>query len=332
MQILDPRLGPKEETVVALGVFDGVHLGHQELFHEAAAKRDGSGMAMLAMTFVPHPRTLTERPNGYDRLLTPSMERQELFMDLGSDYALSVPFTKELAAKSPREFAERYLAGQCRAKHVVCGFNFTFGHRGLGTPADLTLFGRELGFTVSVVPPFAINGTTVSSTLIRTALATGDIVGATACLGRPYCITGEVATGDGRGKTIGIPTCNISVDEDKLIPGIGVYAAFARVMVQGVKSAPAVLPAVVNVGTRPTFNGQGVRVETHLPGFAGNLYGKTMQVLFLEYLREERRFPDASALRAQVEEDSKRSLAACSKACSFTLPRAYDRMLASELP
>lgn len=319
-------------TVVALGVFDGVHLGHQELFKEAARQRNSSGLPLVAMTFAPHPRTLTGKPNGYDRLLTPLAEKAALLEDAGADYLLVIPFTRELASTPPRQFAEAYLAGQCRAKHVVCGFNFTFGHKGAGTPEDLVRWGPELGFSVSVVPPFSLGGSTVSSTRVRTALDAGDVPEATTCLGRPYCLYGVVARGDGRGKRIGIPTSNLSVPEDKFLPAIGVYAAVARVKVDSVTGAPEAFLAVANIGTRPTFGGEGVRVEVHIPGFSGDLYGRPMQVFLTEYLREEQKFEDAESLRRQVGLDVGRAAAASGKVPSFTLPGAYDRMLASELP
>ncbi|MGE5579182.1 MAG: bifunctional riboflavin kinase/FAD synthetase [Bacillota bacterium] len=319
-------------TVVALGVFDGVHLGHQELFKEAARQRSSSGLPLVAMTFAPHPRTLTGNPNGYDKLLTPLLEKSALLEDAGADYLLVIPFTRELASTPPKQFAEVYLAGQCRAKHVVCGFNFTFGHKGAGTPEDLVQWGREMGFAVSVVPPFSMDDSTVSSTRVRTALDLGRVPDATMCLGRPYCLCGVVDRGDGRGKRIGIPTSNLSVPEDKFLPATGVYAGIARVKADSVTEAPTAFLAVVNIGTRPTFGGCGVRVEVHIPGFSGELYGRPMQVFLTEYLREEQRFEDAASLRKQVRLDIERAAAASGKVPSFTLPGAYDRMLASELP
>ena len=332
MKTIEANEMASESTVVALGVFDGVHLGHQELFHEASSIRQGSGLPVMAMTFHPHPRTLTGSPNGYDCLLTPPGEKAALLADCGSDYFSSLPFTRELAATPPREFVRTYLVEKCRAAHVVCGFNFTFGHKGAGNPRDLSLWGREMGFAVRVVPPFVAGADTVSSTRVRSALASGDVQEAALCLGRPYCLTGRVAPGDGRGRRIGIPTSNLSVQEDKIVPGNGVYAALVRVMVEGVDDGAKERLAVVNVGTRPTFSGEGVRVEAHIPGFSGDLYGRGMQVLFIERLRDERKFDGADSLRAQVEEDVRRALAASQKACSFTLPGAYDRMLALELP
>lgn len=349
-------------AVAALGVFDGVHLGHRALFREASALRGDAGLPVVAVTFHPHPRTLTGQPDGYDRLLTPPDEKSALIEDESADYLMSVPFTRELASTPPLEFARSFLAGELQARRVVCGFNFTFGYRGAGTPEDLVRWGKDLGFSVTVVPPCEAGGEIVSSTRIRAALAEGDVAGAALCLGRPYCLAGRVTPGDGRGRRIGIPTSNVEIPDGKIVPGNGVYAALARVAVSpgGIavpRSWKRVLIrehlAVVNVGTRPTFGGEGVRVEAHIPGFDGVLYGQTIQVFFLGRLRDEQEFPGALALRAQVEEDVGEAQAAFGaglsrdrvlsrggaapggapgQGASFTMPGAYDRMLASSLP
>lgn len=320
-------------AIATLGDFDGVHLGHLALFSEAASFRARSGLPVVAMTFHPHPRTLTGDPNGYTRLLTPPAEKAALIEDAGAGYLLTVPFTREFASTPPYDFAKAYLRDDLHAKRVVCGFNFTFGFRGEGKPEDLVRWGQELGFAVSVVPAFAAGTTTVSSSRIRTALADGDVAEAARCLGRPYCVFGTVVPGDGRGRRIGIPTSNVQVPPDKLLPANGVYAAVARVIVTSDESgAPAIRSglAVVNVGTRPTFDGDGVRLEVHIPGFEGRLYGRTMQVFFLQRLRDERKFPGVASLLGQVEKDIVTAReAAQHKGSSFTVPLAYDRMLAS---
>jgi len=324
-----------EKVVAAIGVFDGFHLGHQSLLSEAKRVSGLKGYPVLLMTFHPHPRTLTGNSGGYERLLTPRDEKALLAEDFGAAYFLSVDFTRELAATTPAHFVGDYLVKALSVAHVVCGFNFTFGYRGSGTPTELKEWGAELGFGVTVVPPFEVDGETVSSTRIRNALEKGEVSHAARLLGRPYCLHGRVERGDGRGHRIGLPTSNISVPADKVIPGNGVYAAYARFLGEdGIVS----LPSVVNIGTRPTFGGQGVRVECHIPGFQGSLYDREMQVFFVEKIRDEVHFPDASSLREQVLDDIRflRSgigpEGAWLKAHSFTLPGGYDRMLQTHLP
>lgn len=328
------RLLP-EKVVAAIGVFDGFHLGHRALLSEAKRVGDLAGFPVLVMTFHPHPRLVTGKPNGHERLLTPTEEKAVLAEDFGASYFLSVDFTREVAATSPADFVRDYIVRAVRAAHVVCGFNFTFGYRGSGKPADLQRWGLEEGFGVTVVPSFEIDGETVSSTRIRNALERGRVSLAARLLGRPYCVYGRVQRGDGRGRRIGLATSNISVPDDKVIPGNGVYAAYARFMGEnGVVS----LPSVVNIGTRPTFGGKEVRVECHIPGFKGNLYDREMQVFFLEKIRDELRFPDASSLREQVLDDIRFLRSDTSpegpwrEAGSFTLPGGYDRMLQTHLP
>jgi riboflavin kinase/FMN adenylyltransferase len=325
----------RDRVVAAIGVFDGLHLGHRALISEAKRMSDEIGSPVLLMTFHPHPRVLTGDPEGHERLLTPPDEKMRLAEDYGASYFLSMDFTRELAATSPEDFVRDYLVRGVNVAHVVCGFNFKFGYRGKGTPTDLQRWGAEQGFGVTVVPPFEIRGETVSSTRIRSALKAGQVGEAALLLGRPYCLYGQVERGDGRGRRIGIATSNISVPPDKLLPGNGVYAAYARFLRAGEIIS---LPSVVNIGTRPTFGGEGVRVECHIPGFQGVLYGLPMQVFLLEKIRDEFLFPDASSLGEQVLADIEFLRSgmgpdgAWRKAGSFTLPGGYDRMLQANLP
>ncbi len=326
---LDRALLP-QRVVAAIGVFDGFHLGHRALLSEAKRVSGLEGYPVLLMTFHPHPRTLTGNSGGHERLLTPREEKAFLAEDFGASYFLSVDFTLSLIHISPDDFVTDYLVQGVGVAHVVCGFNFTFGYKGSGTPGDLKRWGSEQGFGVTVVPPFEMDGEIVSSTRIRNSLEKGEVSHAARLLGRPYCLYGRVERGDGRGRRIGLPTCNISVPDDKLIPGNGVYAAYTRFLGE---SGIECHPSVVNIGTRPTFGGKGIRVECHIPGFRGNLYDREMQVFFLEKIRDELHFPDASSLRERVLEDIKFLWSgmgpegAWLKARSFTLPGGYDRML-----
>ncbi|HHW18433.1 MAG TPA: bifunctional riboflavin kinase/FAD synthetase [Firmicutes bacterium] len=337
--VTDPASELKDsEVIVAAGVFDGVHLGHQELFKAALEAKRKLGIPVLALTFYPHPRTLMEPSGNYYTLLTPEPEKMALVQALGVDYYWAVPFTRDLSKLSPRRFVEDHLCRILRTKHVVCGFNFTFGYKGQGKPRDLETMGNELGFTVSVVPPYRVGGEVVSSTRIRQELCRGSVEEAGACLGRPYCVYGTVVKGDGIGNRMGFPTSNIAVPGDKFLPANGVYAAWVRMRASNGAGSSDSRPCVVNIGTRPTFGGKDTRVEVHIPGFAGELYGKTLQVFFAKRIREERKFPDLMALKRQIQEDVGMALAWLEaqnplvKAFSFTLIGAYDRIFHANLP
>ncbi len=290
MRIVDPEGGKSCKGVVAaLGVFDGVHLGHRELFREATRVKKALGAPTCAVTFHPHPRSLTAVNGNGVRLLTPPDEKRELMADLGADCYWQIPFDEKLARTPAEDFARRYLADILEAKHVVCGFNFTFGYMGKGTSENLVSWGHELGFGVSVIPPFVMKGEVVSSTRIRRALEEGRVEEAAECLGRRYCISGRVVRGDGKGGSMGIPTANLAVEDDKVIPRTGVYAALAQMAPAYFGAGPSTLPAVVNIGTRPTFGGGDLRVEAHVPGISGDLYGGVMRVFFITRLRDEDR-------------------------------------------
>lgn len=333
MQIVDSgNADSREGAVVALGVFDGVHLGHQALFREAISFSSQLGVPSMAVTFHPHPKTLIAGFDSSGALLTPAQEKMALIEHLGLDYYWPISFTKQLADTSPKDFVARYLADAIGARHVVCGFNFSFGKGGTGKAQDLLDLGSEYGFTVSVVSPVSVGQEVVSSTRIRLLLDEGKVGEARDCLGRPYCVYGIVKKGDGRGKTIGLPTCNLDLPQSKALPQNGVYSALVRALKPDASKGPGILerPAVVNVGTRPTFKGRGVRVEVHLPGFEGSLYGQTLQVFFIRRLRGEQVFQSGVHLREQVQKDIVR--AAQEPWDSFTVPGVYDRMLSLKVP
>ncbi|HHW27083.1 MAG TPA: riboflavin biosynthesis protein RibF [Firmicutes bacterium] len=332
MRVIEPtRVEPGTEVIAALGVFDGVHAGHQALLREAVRLKEKLNIPACAVTFHPHPKSVLANSEAPVSLLTPPEEKRELISDLGLDLYWQMDFTRDLAQTPPVDFVRRYLIEAIRVRHVVCGFNFTFGDKGRGKPEDLVKLGNEYGFQVSVIPPFTAGGEVVSSTRIRADLEAGRVGDAWDCLGKPYCVYGTVTRGDGRGRAIGIPTSNVLVQEGKMIPGNGVYAAWVRARcTDGTRLEGA---AVVNVGIRPTFGGNDVRVEVHIPGFSGELYGQKIQVFFVRRLRDERAFVDAGALRIQVQEDVVLALSdprlrpGSGKTPSFTLPEAYDRML-----
>lgn len=270
---------------VAIGTFDGVHRGHQAVIKGADT----------VLTFDPHPLEVIH-PSALPKLIMPFGVKRDVIEGLGVRELVVIPFDREFAALSAEEFIEQVLIERLGAESVAVGENFRFGAKAKGDPAMLAA--RE-EFETRVVPLVEVDGETVSSTRIRALVAAGDMEGARHCLGAPFMVEGTVVEGDQRGRELGFPTANIVPDDSLVIPGHGVFAAFA----DGV-------PAAVNVGVRPTFeSGRGVLIETYLIDRTEDLYGRTLRVAFVERLRGEKRFPSVEELIAQMRidvEDAKR--------------------------
>ena len=282
-------------VVVALGNFDGVHLGHQAVVRRAVEGGHGRGWRVVAATFDPHPRAVLW-PGSEPRLLTVPEVRRELLLGCGVDEVREIPFDRELSKKSPREFVLEVLVGSLGAGVVVVGENFRFGYRASGDVAELERCMREVGGEAYAVPISHALGEDISSTSIRGLLAGGEVREAARLLGRPYLLRGEVVEGDKRGRTIGFPTANVLPDERALVPGRGVYAGHARV-------GDERYGACTNVGTAPTFERRESRVEAYLLGYGGDLYGEVVDVTFEERLRPEKRFSGVEELKEQIARD-----------------------------
>lgn len=281
-------------AVVALGVFDGVHLGHRAILAAAVARARESGFEALACTFDPHPLQVLQ-PGRAPVSIATLDERLALIAALGIETTVVLSFTPELAAMEPEAFVKDVLLGRLRAREVVVGFNHTFGRGARGDARLLQALAERLGFRAEVVPPLVVDGVQVSSSIVRGALERGDVARAATYLGRPYAVGGRVVQGAGRGRMLGFPTANVQPDRPPLVPH-GVYAC--RVVVDGPPR-----PAVVNIGTRPTFGETSTAVEAHVLDFAGELYGVLVRVEFVGHLREERRFPNPDALARQIADD-----------------------------
>jgi riboflavin kinase/FMN adenylyltransferase len=278
---------------VAIGTFDGVHLGHQAVIDDADT----------VLTFDPHPLEVLH-PAALPKLIMTFGVKRDVIEGLGVRELVVIPFDAEFAKRSAENFIEHVLVEKLTADRVSVGENFRFGAKAKGDPAML---GAHPEFETREVPLVEVDGETVSSTRIRALVAAGDMVGARHCLGAPFMVEGEVVPGDQRGRELGYPTANIVPDDRLAIPGHGVYAAFAN----GV-------PAAVNVGIRPTFEtGRGVLIETYLIDHEEDLYGKTLRVAFVERLRGEKRFPDAQQLIAQMHQDVEDAKRVCA---SFQRP------------
>jgi riboflavin kinase/FMN adenylyltransferase len=283
--------------VVAIGVFDGVHLGHQRILRGAveAAQRDGGISA--AVTFEPHPDSVL-RPNAAPRLLTGLDRKAGLMEALGMDEILVVRFDPDFAGLSPEGFCKRVLSDRLGAGRVMVGENFRFGHGGQGTSADLQDYGKEHGFDVVAVPLALRGGEPISSTRIRALIGKGQVVEAADLLGRPHRLEGTVVQGVGRGRGLGAPTANLAVDRRLALPRLGIY--ITRVLLPDGRLSPS----VTSVGTNPTFeSGRQIHIETLLLDYEGDLYGKPMALDFLDRIRDQERFPDAAALAARIRKD-----------------------------
>jgi len=283
------------EQVIAIGYFDGVHIGHQRVIGTAIAMAQSMNIPAGVMTFYPHPRVVlgqVERPV----YLTPLKEKVRQLQQLGVDHTYVVSFTKEFAAVSPEDFVASFLM-RLNPKGVVVGFDFTFGRRGQGTAETLRELGRDR-YRLEVVNPVTLEGEKVSSTLVREMLHEGNVHRAARLLGRPYRMIGVVVEGERRGRTIGFPTANVALQEPYFTPRSGVY-------IVGAQCRGRLYYGVANLGYKPTFHADkaDLSIEIHLLDFSGDLYGETIEVIFFQYLRSEKKFPSADALIQQIQTD-----------------------------
>jgi riboflavin kinase / FMN adenylyltransferase len=281
-------------SVVALGIFDGVHLGHRAILGTALTRARAAGLEAVACTFEPHPMEVLQ-PERAPRPITTLDERLALIGETGIDAVVVLAFTRALASIEPEAFVKDVLLERLRAREIVVGYNHRFGRGARGDARLLEALAERSGFRAHVVPPKTVHGAVVSSTEIRAALQRGDVTTAARDLGRPYTISGMVTSGAGRGRTLGFPTANIASDRTVLVAR-GVY--WGRVHLDGRSHS-----AVVNVGVRPTFGETTLAVEAHLLDFTGDLYGRQVRLDFLERLRDEMRFPSIEELKAQVSRD-----------------------------
>jgi len=281
-------------SAVAVGTFDGVHLGHREILGRVVRWARQEGGTAVVFTFARHPLEVVS-PSKAPPLITPLSIKQDIIAALGVDLMIAATFTPRLAATLPHDFVKTCLVDRLRARFVCVGYDFTFGNARAGSPEMLRRLGEEHKFGLDVVSAMTVDGQVVSSTLIRGLLAAGNLRQAARYLGRPYAIRGYVERGAERGKGLGYPTANLPATADLLIPD-GVYGGQAWVK-QGLYKA------LVNVGRAPTFGGETRRVEVHLLEAEEELYGETLTLFFLDRLRDERHFENPSLLRQQIDSD-----------------------------
>jgi len=283
-------------SALAIGNFDGIHLGHQAILRSTVARAQALQAVSTALTFDPSPRKVL-RPESAPLRLSTNAQRMEWFNALGLEAAVVLPFTLELARLSPEEFVEQILIRDLHVKTVLVGENFHFGHKQAGNVKLLKELGAKFAFDVQIVCPVQYRGEVVSSTIIRREVAEGDVSHAGRLLGRPFALTGEVVSGTGTGSKFTFPTVNLA-PEQELLPARGVY--ITRTLLEGETHSHR---SVTNIGIRPTFNGSSVSVETHLLGFHPITTPKRIEVRFWKRLREEKKFSGPEELRAQIVRD-----------------------------
>jgi riboflavin kinase / FMN adenylyltransferase len=285
-------------TAVTIGNFDGVHKGHQKILRRVRDLALGQKLSPAVLTFYPHPARVL-RPSDAPLLLMTLEQRLAAIEAMGVDAVLVIHFDAELAKVGPEDFVRRFLVDTMRAKAVLIGANFRFGHRQAGDAKMLADLGQRWGFETQVVPPVIVEDVTVSSTVIRHAVRDGHVVKARQMLGKPFALAGEIRPGTGQGRKLVVPTLNLSTPQE-LLPKNGVYATEA--VVEG-----KVYRAGTNVGVRPTFNGAGVSIESYLFDFNENLTSGPLEVRFWSRLRDEQKFAGPEALKKQVLSDLERA-------------------------
>jgi len=286
-----------EDTAVVVGNFDGFHLGHRYLVNILRQRAGEKGLRSTVVTFCPHPLRVIARGLHLCDLSTPE-EKIELLSTAGIDYLCFVRFTEEFAKLSARAFLREVLYRRLRCRFLLVGYDWRFGYRREGEVELAKEVGNELGFEVETAEPYRKNGHVISSTLIRRLLSEGRLESVAEFLGRRYWIRREVVPGDGRGSLIGFPTANLGNTENLCLKE-GVYAVLVEERYRG----------VANFGWRPTFGRRKKVLEVHIPGFRGDLKGRSIKVEFLRFLREERRFSGIEELREQIEKDIQSALA-----------------------
>ena len=287
-------LTPTRGTLVSVGVFDGMHLGHTTLIRELVSQAKTKKLLSAVVTFRQHPMAFLA-PGEVVPSLTSLPDRIRLIKELGVDIVITLTFSHELAELGAQPFV-MLLQQHLKMQGMILGWDFALGHHREGSLEALHELGKKLGFTTEVVGPVKYKGEIISSTAIRQALSDGDLAKANTMLGRPFSLEGRVITGEGRGAELGYPTANLDLDPLQALPADGIYAAVAHF-------DGKTCPAATFIGHRPTFGGGDRVVEVHVLDYTGDLYRKSLKIDIIERLRGEQKFPDVEALKAQMARD-----------------------------
>lgn len=287
-----------KHTVVALGNFDGLHRGHCALIERAAASAKEQGLCSVVFAFSDNPKKAF---GARTKKIISAAKKAEIIESLGIDFLIDIPFDEHIRKMDAEAFATEIIANKLRARAAFCGFNYRFGHKAAGTPDFLAEIGKKAGFSVTVIPPYIVDGELVSSSKIRELIRDGDMEKSARFLGRRFCMEGIVTEGNKLGKTIGFATANVNIDEEMVSPPNGVYITTS--FLDGRR-----LPSVTNVGNKPTIGEYGRNVETHIFDFEEDLYGSHLRVAFIKKLRGEKKFASVFELQASIANDCRRAL------------------------
>jgi riboflavin kinase/FMN adenylyltransferase len=285
---------PQGETLLTIGVFDGVHAGHRYLLEKLQQRAAEKNLLSGVVTFNPHPQSVLH-PHNQLPWLSNLEDRIRAFKELGVNIVAVLTFTPKVARLSAREFMS-LIKKQLKTRGIMVGPDFSLGRGGEGDINLLRALGHEMKYSVEVIPPYIINGEVVSSTLIRQALVQGDMRKVERLMGRYFYLGGNVITSDKRGRVLGFPTANLDIKPQQALPGNGIYATIAQV--DGRQ-----FPSATNIGIRPTFGEGEKMVETHLLNYKGDLYSKEIRLEFVQKLRDEQRFPSSEELKVQIKKD-----------------------------
>ena len=286
----------QQPTVLTIGTFDGVHLGHQKIIERVVATARQEGLLATIFTFFPHPRMVVQHDKSL-KLIHTLEEKKQLLQQLGVDLLVVQPFNEAFAQLTAEEFVSTILVQHLNVKKVIIGYDHRFGRNRTANINDMRLFGEKYGFAVEEISVQEVDEVSVSSTKIREALNKGDVITAEHYLGTPYSLTGTVVHGLKLGRTLGYPTANIQVTEDyKLIPKDGVYAVYSYIGERKVYG-------MMSIGKNPTIEGKGASIEVYFFDFNGDLYDRELTIYFVKYLREERKFSSVALLKKQLQDD-----------------------------
>ncbi len=304
MQVVDnlDRFERPNFSVVTIGTFDGVHIGHQAILTQLVAEAKKNDGKSILITFWPHPRFILRKDSDELKLLSTFDEKIELLTELGLDYVLKIPFTQEFANLSAADFVEKFLVERVGTRKLFIGHDHRFGNNREGNIEFLLERSKAFDFDVFEISKQTIDDIGVSSTKIRNALHDGEVQLANSLLGRVYSLTGKVVEGERLGRTIGFPTANIQIAEEyKLLPGDGAYAIRANLSGEWYNG-------MLNIGFKPTVNGSKRTIEAHLFNFEGDIYGEEIRIEFVRSLRKEKKFNSVDELKAQLNEDKENAI------------------------